>query len=227
MAHRRVVFAAAVAALAAAGSAAARPPAAPTVAGPRETEAAAPVYRFRAAGAARFRCAFDTPRLHACKRRYSQRLAPGPHVLAVQAVSARGEPSRVTRVRVLVLEPPAPLSVSPAIPVGDGPGVPSVGEGAVWVPGTYDGTLTRVDPGGAVTGRFPVLPATPGSAEGFLDSAVAAFGSVWVASDFAARIARVDPASGSVRPRSRCPPARGASRPGPGASGRSTSSRPR
>jgi streptogramin lyase len=164
------------------------------------------VYRFRSAGAARFRCAFDSSRLHPCAARYVQRLAPGRHVLFVQAVSARGERSRITRVAVLVLEKPEPLTVSAAIPVGDRPGVPAAGEGAVWVPGTGDGVLTRVDPSGAVTGRFPVLIATPAAAEGFLDSSVTAAGSVWVASDFNARIARVDPATGALLAAIRVPP---------------------
>jgi streptogramin lyase len=84
--------------------------------------------------------------------------------------------------------------------------VPAVGEGAVWVPGTGDGTLARVDPSGTVTGRFPVVIATPAAAEGFLDSAVTAAGSVWVASDFNARIARVDPATGAVLASIRVPP---------------------
>jgi hypothetical protein len=93
----------------AAGAAAARPrpPAAPTVTGPRSTSSTTPVYRFKAARAVSFRCAFDTPKLHRCAARYSQRLTVGAHALRVQAVGRRGRTSRVVRVGVTIV-PPTP-----------------------------------------------------------------------------------------------------------------------
>jgi virginiamycin B lyase len=170
-------------------------PAAPTVSGPRETTASRPVYTFRARGAVGFRCAFDGVRLHRCAARYSERLAPGRHVLRVRSVGRSGALSRVIAVMVHVLEPVPALTVAPAIEVGTGVGVPAAAGGAVWVPATTEGALVRVA-GGAVVGRTPVGPVPPGP--GFLDSAVATDGAVWAASDAGARIVRVDPSSGAA-----------------------------
>src|SRR5947209_14666578 len=123
------VLAALVPAAAARGPAA---PAAPSVSGPRATTATRPAYRFSAARAVRFRCAFDAPKLHACAARYSQLLVVGAPVLRVQSVGRTGKTSRITAVRVRVS---APVPVPPTVPlaatvkVGRGAGAPAVGAG--------------------------------------------------------------------------------------------------
>jgi virginiamycin B lyase len=173
-----------------------RPPAAPTVVGPRRTTSTTPVYRFRAARAVSYRCAFDSSRLHRCRPRYTQRLAAGLHLLRVQALGAGGPRSRVVKVSVRVVPPLPRLEVGPAIAVGPGAGVPTVSSGAVWVPTTNDGGLVKVV-GGAVASRMQAGPRSL-SGEGYLDAAVGGGGAVWSASDIGSTIARVDPASGAT-----------------------------
>jgi hypothetical protein len=63
------------------------PVGAPSVSGPRTTTLEQPQFRFRAARAVSFRCAFDSKRLHGCRARFSQRLLPGKHTLRVRAVA--------------------------------------------------------------------------------------------------------------------------------------------
>src|SRR5262249_45342460 len=53
-----------------AAAAVAAPVGAPAVSGPRSTTSEQPLYRFRAAHAVSFRCAFDSKRLHACPARF-------------------------------------------------------------------------------------------------------------------------------------------------------------
>jgi sugar lactone lactonase YvrE len=77
--------------------------------------------------------------------------------------------------------------------------VPAVDRGAVWVPNTGDGTVSRVSLGGEVVATV-TLGAGAG-AGGFLDSAVVAGGSVWVARDAAGEIDRIDPAANQVAKR--------------------------
>ena len=73
------------------GALAAAPPVGtPTVTGPRTTNSEQPSYRFRAAHAVSFRCAFDSKSLHFCASRYSERLLPGSHTLRVRAVGRHG-----------------------------------------------------------------------------------------------------------------------------------------
>ena len=200
----RTVPALAVAALigvTAAGAAGSVP--APKVSGPRTTTNTRPVFRFSAKGAAAFRCAFDTPRLHRCARRYSQRLRLGRHTLRVQAVGRNARRSRVTVVRVRVLRkaPGLPtIPIAATIAVGREPGAPATGFGAVWVPSTGDGTLARIDPGtNAVVTRIRYAPARPANERGnFYDSASVGHGSVWVASDEQGTVSRIDPASNQV-----------------------------
>jgi YVTN family beta-propeller protein len=197
----------AVVALAAPAPAVERPPApaAPKIAGPRQTTSARPVYTFSAARAVRFICAFDTPRLHRCAARYSQRLTVGVHTLRVKSVGKTGRTSRVVRVQVVIL-PPTPstnlttLPLAATIAVGRGAGAPAAGAGAVWVPNTGDGTLSRVDSAtNAVVGTIRYAPARPAGETGeFYDSAAFGHGSVWVASDQRALVARVDPATNQV-----------------------------
>ena len=167
----------------------------PSVAGPRSTTSLQPVYRFHAAHAVSFRCAFDSTRLHFCPSRYSQPLAPGTHTLRVRAVGRRGS-SRVVAVKVAITVPYPLLAAGTPVSMGAGAGVPAVDGGIAWVPITDTGELARVDASGSVAGRTAVGVATP-SGGGFLDSAAVAGGSVWTASDAGGTIARVDPSSGA------------------------------
>ncbi|HKP18242.1 MAG TPA: hypothetical protein VJT84_07170 [Gaiellaceae bacterium] len=182
-------------------------PPAPSVTGPRQTASQEPTFVFRAAGAKRFACAFDSTRLHACPERYSQWLSVGVHTLRVQALSSTGARSRVVTVRVRVASPSG-LYTDARVQVGAGAGVPAVAGDAVWVPNTRAGTLSRVDP----TSGKVVATLTLGDAVrrgGFLDSAVVAGGGVWVARDAADEIDRVDPATDAIQARIKV-----ASRPG-------------
>jgi len=179
-----------------AAAASPRPPAAPTVLGPRRPSSTTPAYRFRAARALSFRCAFDNVRLHRCRSRYSQRLAPGAHILRVRALGAGGTRSRVVKVTVHVAPPLSRLEVGSPMAVGPGPGVPTVANGAVWVPTTNDGGLVKVL-GSAVVSRTQVGPRSL-SGEGYLDTAAAGAGAIWSASDIGSTIARFDPASGGA-----------------------------
>jgi streptogramin lyase len=189
---------AAILAAAANAGASARPHVrAPVVVGPRSTSLERPQYRFRAAQAVSFRCAFDSRRLHVCGARFSQRLLPGGHTLRVQALGRHGAVSRLVTVKVAVSLAYPQLAADRPIAVGAGAGVPTAGGGAVWVPLTVSGDLARVDEAsGSLTGKTHVGAAAPADG-GFLDSAAAANGSVWSASDEGGTIARVDAASGT------------------------------
>ena len=83
-------------------------PTRPKVVGPRVTRSRSPIYRFSATDAVsspseiRFRCSFDSARLHACGARYRQRLRRGRHVLRVRALDVLGNASQIATVRVLV-----------------------------------------------------------------------------------------------------------------------------
>ena len=202
MGRQHVLLVAALAALLVPAAAARGPaaPAAPSVSGPRATESIRPAYRFSAARAVRFGCAFDVPKLHACAARYSQRLTVGAHVLRVQAVGRTGKTSRVTTVRVRVSEPvpvPPTVPLAATVKVGRGAGAPAVGAGSVWVPNTVDGTLSRVD---ATTNTVSsTIKYSAGGLPGdFYDSAAFGHGSVWVASDEHATVTRIDPATNTV-----------------------------
>jgi virginiamycin B lyase len=201
---RRVLPALAVAALmgiTAAGAAGPLP--APKVSGPRTTTNIRPVFRFSGKGAVGFRCAFDRRRLHRCARRYSQRLTLGRHTLRVQAVGGNSRRSRVTLVRVRVLQKAPGLPTIPivaTIAVGREPGAPATGFGAVWVPNTGDGTLARVDPAtNTVVARIAYAPPRPAGERGeFYDSATVGHGSVWVSSDEHGLVVRINPLTNSV-----------------------------
>jgi streptogramin lyase len=100
---------------------------------------------------------------------------------------------------VLLLLLTAPAAVA-HVQVGPGAGVPAVDRGAVWVPNTLAGTVSRVD---AVDHRVAatVKLGRPAVGNGYLDSAAVAGGGVWVARDFAAEIDRVDPRTNRVAKR--------------------------
>jgi streptogramin lyase len=173
------------------------PVGAPSVSGPRTTTLEQPQFRFRAARAVSFRCAFDSKRLHGCRARFSQRLLPGKHTLRVRAVGRHGSISRIVVVKVVVGLAYPRLTASGPIQVGAGAGVPAADAGSVWVPRTETGDLERVDPtAGSVTSRIHVGAPSPADG-GSLDSALAAGGSIWESSDQGGTIARVDPASGT------------------------------
>lgn len=175
--------------------------------GPHQTASHEPAFAFRSAGAARFLCAFDSTRLHACPPPYSQWLTIGAHVLRVQAVARSGARSRTVSVAVRVVSPSG-LYTDIRLRVGDGAGVPAVDSGTVWVPNTRAGMLARVDVAGRrVIASIPLGERPSGS--GFLDAAIAAGGSVWVARDAADEIDRIDPATNQVGARIKV-----ASRPG-------------
>lgn len=170
---------------------------APAVSGPRTTTLERPQYRFRAAHAVSFRCAFDSKRLHVCGARFSQRLLPGSHTLRVQAVGRRRAVSRLVVIEVVVELAYPQLAADRSIQVGAGAGVPAPGDGAVWVPLTLAGELAQVDPASGSVVRRTKVGAAASADGGFLDSAAAAGGSVWAASDAGGTVARVDAASGS------------------------------
>jgi streptogramin lyase len=168
----------------------------PVVVGPRTTSQERPVYRFQAANARSYRCAFDSRSLHNCPARYSERLTPGSHVLRVRAIGHGGAMSPVVTVRVRITVPYARLTAGSPVRVGAGAGVPAVDGGSVWVPLTESGELARIDAsGGTITAKTRVGAANGGA--GFLDSAIAAGGSVWYASDAGGTISRVDASSGA------------------------------
>jgi hypothetical protein len=86
-------------------------PSRPRVVGPRFARASSPQYRFSSADPGtprrrvRFRCAFDTKRLHGCSATYGRRLRQGRHVLRVRAVDPAGNESRTTTARIVVRAP--------------------------------------------------------------------------------------------------------------------------
>jgi len=178
-------------------AAAPAPVGAPKVSGPRSTTLEQPQYRFRAAHAVSFRCAFDSKKLHSCRGRFSQRLLPGRHTLRVRAVGRHLALSRLVAVNVVVNLAYPRLDAAAPVKVGAGAGVPAAEGGSVWVPLTESGDLERVDQAsGTVTARSHVGSASPAGG-GFLDSALATGGSIWDASDAGGTIARVDAASGT------------------------------
>ena len=153
-------------------------PSPPSVKGPRSTTSRAPVFTFasRERGVSparmRFRCAFDSRRLHRCAARYSQRLAVGRHLLRVQAVDPRGRRSRVTSVKVVVTAPVVYLRPDATITVGARPIGLAFGAGAVWAANYGGGSVSRIDPAtGAVTATVDVAGQPFGATYGA--------GSVW------------------------------------------------
>jgi hypothetical protein len=83
-------------------------PSKPSVAGPRLARTDSPQYRFSSSDPGtprrriRFRCAFDTKRLHACRPAYRRHLPQGRHVLRVRAVDPAGNESGTTTVRIVL-----------------------------------------------------------------------------------------------------------------------------
>jgi YVTN family beta-propeller protein len=173
-----------------------------TVSGPRDTTSTRPVYRF--AGAARFLCAFDSPKLVGCPSRYSRALAAGAHVLRVQGV-ANGRRTKVVRVGVIVRVPVTGGDVAasgpdaPTIAVGDQPFGVAAAASSIWSANYGDGlsslwvanyrtTVTRIDPAtGLVLARIDAGPRPT-------DVAIGA-GGVWVCNYGFGTITKIDPAT--------------------------------
>src|SRR2546430_5524632 len=113
----------------------------PQVIGPRVSESTVVTYRFRSStNGVRFRCAVDEARMRACRSPYGVRLGIGPHTLRVRAVDSKGRTSRATRVRIRILQRPAP-----EVRVGVAPlDVIATGE-TLWTENYGDGTVSIVD----------------------------------------------------------------------------------
>lgn len=86
-------------------------PSRPRAAGPRLARTDSPEYRFSSTDPGtprrriRFRCAFDTKRLHVCTSAYRRHLPQGRHVLRVRAVDPAGNESGTTTVRIVLRAP--------------------------------------------------------------------------------------------------------------------------
>jgi YVTN family beta-propeller protein len=125
-------------------------PTAPVVVGPRATANTRPAYRFSShepgvpAAKLRFRCSFDRRRLHACGRRYRQRLSVGRHLLRVRALDPAGRRSRVTKVRVRILPRTGPGLRE--IEVGGRPFSLAEANGSIWIANFLSGTVERLNP---------------------------------------------------------------------------------
>jgi DNA-binding beta-propeller fold protein YncE len=85
-----------------------------------------------------------------------------------------------------------PATVVATINVGRGAGVPAVDASTVWVPLTKLGSIARVDVAGKRVVATIKLGAPP-RFTGYLDAAVLAGGSVWVARDVGDEVDRIDP----------------------------------
>jgi streptogramin lyase len=183
---------------------------APKVDGPRTTTSDHPVYRFAAPRAIAFRCSFDTRRLHRCGARYSEGLTVGRHVLRVRAVGRGGRLSRVVSVEVTVRArrmPPTLVAGRPIL-VPRQPGAPTAAAGSVWVPGTADGTIARIDPASRAATTIPAFAPTtsgltcaPFVACQYMNVAVAADDDLWVSCDACGQVARIDTATSRVAAR--------------------------
>jgi hypothetical protein len=182
--------------------AAAGTPATPVVSGPRDTTLERPLYRFRARGAAGFRCAFDARKLHACARRYSEPLLPGRHILRVRSVGRSGELSAVVLVRVRTRLRVPQLKRSYTVSVGPGAGVPAPDGVSVWVPVTSTGELVRLDQrDGAVISRATI--GAPTASTSALDAVHAdnrrtVDRDIWYVSDSGGKVVRLDHGTGEV-----------------------------
>src|SRR6266536_1051537 len=151
-----------------------RPPSKPHVSGPLSTTNSAPRYRFSAhdnstpARRLRFRCAFDSPRLHACARVYGASLTLGEHVLRTTTVA---DSAFMT------------FAADGSVWVNRGPG-------------SQTGTVSRIDPAtNQVTATVTVSP--PGPNAGGCDIGFG-FGSIWVVNLQASSRSRIDPATATV-----------------------------
>jgi YVTN family beta-propeller protein len=183
-----------------------RPPSAPTVSGPRTTTNARPGYRFSArdnrtpARRLRFRCAFDSPALHACPRLYRAQLALGQHVLRVQALDRAGNHSRTTVVHVLAEPALSPAHVLATVAVTDAGLMTFAADGSLWVnrtPDSQTGMVSRIDPATSqVTATVKVSPAGVDTGGG-LDIGFG-FGSVWAVNFKASSVSRIDTATNTV-----------------------------
>jgi YVTN family beta-propeller protein len=186
-------------------------PSAPKVHGPRQTASLTPTYRFRSsdpdnrASSLRFRCSFDSSKLHGCAVRYRQRLTVGTHVLWVQAFDPAGNASPMTKVAVRVSGGTPPPGTPPAgklvatIPIAHSLGPIAVGEGAVWIE-NRDATVSKIDPATNTVAATITMPyAIPG---GYGGSIATGDGSVWAVNnstdDRVSSMTRIDAGTGAI-----------------------------
>jgi DNA-binding beta-propeller fold protein YncE len=112
----------------------------------------------------------------------------------------------VTRVDSATTRIVGEVPVGRHAPVGTDPGTMSlpesvgVGLGAVWVPNSADGTVSRIDPAAAaVTATIPVSGRNPSVHLGTAGVGVAvAGGAVWVTDEYHDRLLRLDPGTGRI-----------------------------
>src|SRR5262245_14703911 len=107
------------------------PPTAPRITGPRTTSNTKPVFRLTAtdrgtpASRLRFRCSFDSRRLHSCPARISKKLSRRRHQLRAQAVDASGNRSRAVSITVRITRrKPSPGNGKPPPPPPPPPPAP-------------------------------------------------------------------------------------------------------
>jgi len=117
---------------------------------------------------------------------------------ADRAVVTRVDPTTATalgQVRVGRHAPVGTQAGTLAVPESIG-----VGLGAVWVPNSADGTVSRIDPAtGKVTATFPVSGRTPSVHLYNAGVGVAvADGALWVTDEHDARLLRLDPGTGRI-----------------------------
>jgi len=88
----------------------------------------------------------------------------------------------------------APATARPVsrVEVGGGPTALAAGAGSVWVSNTCDGTVTRLDPSGAVTATIATIPISHPTAIAYGARAV------WVADSVDGTVVRIDPATNAV-----------------------------
>jgi virginiamycin B lyase len=182
-----------------AGGHGSRGPSKPRVLGPRKTSTNLVRYRFvsRERGlpvsAIRFRCAVDSPRLHACARRYRVKLGVGTHVLRVRALDRKRRKSPLATVHVTITTPfPPGAQVTATIALGEAADPNWIAADAtnVWVH-AYEHVL-RVDPAkNAVSARIT----TPFIHYGYM---AAGAGSIWQADFDGNTLLRIDPATNAV-----------------------------
>ena len=93
--------------------------------------------------------------------------------------------------RSLVRLNPSTFGVVQRYPVGNGPRAVEVGEGAVWVANTIDGTVSRIGLDGTRSEPIPVGP-------GPLGAIAVGGGGVWVSSEGNSTVFRIDPRTAQV-----------------------------
>jgi YVTN family beta-propeller protein len=117
---------------------------------------------------------------------------------ADRSVATRVDPATARIVGEVPVGRHAPVGTDPgtlAVPESIG-----VGFGAVWVPNSADGTVSRIDPATAVvTATFPVSGRNPSVHLGTAGVGVAvAEGALWVTDEYNGRLLRLNPSTGRI-----------------------------